>query len=155
MEILSFKFLLFPFNIIITIILAFSSHILVDTFNIITYHTPEAHKDDKFWVIWHIIIYTLSGVSIIIFIIPFFLAVFFSNLMDLWDWVIIRPIKRKRKKENPESDWGQHLYMHVTVDWLCKNVFFWLPRRNYKKKGIVIEIVVIVIFTLLIFLQYI
>jgi hypothetical protein len=154
-QILCFNSLNFPWNIIFTIILAFISHIIVDTFSVITYHTPEAQKGDKFWLIWHYIIYAISLFSIVIFFIPYWLSMLFANIMDLWDWFILRPIQKKVINKNPESKWGDKYYFHRIVDWVREKLFFWLPKRNYKKSGVVIEILLIcglslVIITLLV-----
>jgi hypothetical protein len=154
-QILCFQFFFFPLNIVFTIIFAYCSHIIVDAFSIITYHTPEAHKDDNFWLIWHIIIYALSGVSIIIFIIPFWLSIISANIMDIWDWFIIRPIQKRKKRKKLEIGRKIPLYLHGSVDWVRKNLFFWLPRWNYKKGGIIVEIGVIFIFSALVILYYI
>ncbi|MFX0044059.1 MAG: hypothetical protein ACFE8L_14185, partial [Candidatus Hodarchaeota archaeon] len=52
-QILFFEFFIFPFNFLLTIIFAFLSHFIVDALAKITYHTPEPHWDDKFWVSWN------------------------------------------------------------------------------------------------------
>lgn len=149
-QILCFKFAIFPFNIILTIIFTFVSHIITDAISIITYHTPEVQKN-LFWIVWHVTIYILSVTSLVVFIIPFWLGIFFANLMDLWDWAILRPIQNKKKKKNPETKWGEKYYFHRIVDITRNKLFFWLPRWNYKKAGILIEISVIVILTVVIF----
>ncbi|TFF99504.1 MAG: hypothetical protein EU542_08975 [Promethearchaeota archaeon] len=154
-QILCFQFFIFPFDILLTIIFAYCSHIIVDAFSILTYHTPDAHKEDKFWLYWHIIIYALSGLSIVIFIIPFWLSLIFANLMDIWDWFIVRPIQKRKRKKNPDTVWENPLYLHGSADWVRKNLLFWLPKWNYKKGGIVIEIIIILIFSFLIILNYI
>ena len=101
-QVLCFKYLLFPFNFLLTMLLAFLSHFIVDTLAKITYHTPVALKDDKFWVIWHVItLVSAVGVGIVFFI-PYVLGGLFANLVDIWDWGILRPLQNKKKKENPE-----------------------------------------------------
>jgi len=142
-QILCFNFLIFPWNFISTIIFAFISHIIVDAIAVITYHTPDAQKGDRFWVIWHYFIYMVSLFSIVIFIIPYWLSMLFANIMDLWDWFTLRPIQKKIRKKNPESKWGDKYYFHHIVDWVRKKLFFWLPKRNYKKSGVIIEILLI------------
>ena len=149
-QILCFSFLIFPWNLIFTIVFSFISHIIVDAISIITYHTPDVQKGDKFWIFWHYIIYVLSLSSIIVFIIPYWLSMLFANIMDLWDWLTLRPIQKKIKNKNPESKWGDKYYFHRIVDWVRERLFFWLPKRNYKKSGILIEIVIIIVFVLLI-----
>jgi hypothetical protein len=124
---------------------------VVDTFSVITYHTPEAQKGDKFWLIWHYFIYAISLFSIVIFLIPYWLSMLFANVMDLWDWFILRTVQRKVKYKNPESNWGDQYYFHRIVDWVRGRLFFWLPKRNYKKSGIIIEIILICGLSLIIF----
>jgi hypothetical protein len=68
----------------------------------------------------------------------------FANIIDIWDWLILRPIQKRIRKKNPESKWGEKYYLHRTVDWVRNTLFFWLPVRNYKKSGIMIEIFIII-----------
>ena len=148
-QILCFKFVFFPLNIIFTIILAFLSHIFIDAIGIITYHTPEIQKG-KFWIVWHVIIYTLSIVSILIFMIPFWLSMIMANIMDIWDWYILRPIQNRKRKIIPETNWGEKYYFHRIVDAIRNKLFYWLPKWNYKKGGILIEILIIVVLVIII-----
>ena len=152
-QILCFNFVFFPLNIILTIILAFLSHIFVDAIAIITYHTPEIPRD-KFWIVWHVIIYILSILSIVIFIIPFWLGLLCANLFDLWDWFILRPIQKKKKKKVPETKWGEKYYFHRIIDATRNKLFYWLPKWNYKKGGILIEIIIIIILTIFIIILF-
>ena len=148
-QILCFRFLIFPWNLIFTIFFAFISHIFIDTFSVLTYHTPEAQKGDKFWVIWHYIIYGVSLISIIIFIIPYWLSMIFANIIDIWDWLILRPFQKRKRKSNPEFKWGDKYYLHQIVDWVRAKLFFWLPVRQDKKSGIIIEIFIIITFSII------
>ncbi|MHA2036794.1 MAG: hypothetical protein ACW98X_10195 [Promethearchaeota archaeon] len=148
-QILCFKFVIFPFNIILTVIFAFLSHIITDAISIITYHTPEVQKN-IFWIVWHVVIYILSIGSLVVLIIPFWLGIFFANVMDFWDWYILRPIQKKKKKKNPETKWGENYYFHRIVDVTRDRLFYWLPKWNYKKAGILIEILIIVILVVVI-----
>lgn len=151
-QLLCFKIFSFPLNIILTIIFAFISHFISDALSKITYHTPEPHKEDKFWVIWHIIIYCSSILSIIIFVLPFWLGILFVNLPDLIDWFILRPIYSGKNKENPELKWEKKFIFHPIVDFIRDNVFFWLPDWTYKKASISVEIITIFTLSILIFL---
>jgi len=148
-QVLCFKFVFFPLNIILTIILAFLSHIFIDAIAIITYHTPNIQKN-RFWIIWHVIIYTLSILSIMIFVIPFWLGLLMANIIDLWDWFILRPLQNRKRKKVPETNWGEKYYFHRIVDATRNKLFYWLPKWNYKKAGILIEISIIVVLVLLI-----
>ena len=148
-QILCFRFLLFPLNIVCTILFAHLSHLFFDAISIITYHTPDKQKGDKFWIIWHYIIYLLSIISFFIFMIPYWLGMLFANIIDIWDWFILRPIQKRIRKKSPESKWGDKYYLHWTVDWVRDKLFFWLPVRNYKKSGILIEIFIIIILSVI------
>ena len=150
-QILCFKFLAFPINIILTIIFSFFSHVFFDAISVITYHTPERMEEDKFWKWWHIIIYGISILSFILFIVPFWLSLFFANVMDLWDWYIYRPIQKRKLNVKTGQYPGGKLYFHIIVDWFRDTFLNWLPRWNYKKGGIIIEIVMIIVFSGLIF----
>jgi len=151
-QVLCFKYLIFPFNFLLTMLFAFFSHFLIDTFAKITYHTPVALKEDKFWVIWHVVT-IISAVGIgIVFFIPYVLGGLFANLPDIWDWGLLRPMQNKKKKKDPDSKWGEGFFIHPIIDWIRDKPFFWLPNWNYKKKGVVIEIITITtLFTLIIF----
>ena len=74
-------FLDFPVEHYFYYSVCFLSHLIVDTFSVITYHTPEAQKGDKFWLIWHYFIYAISLFSIVIFFIPYWLSMLFANIM--------------------------------------------------------------------------
>jgi len=147
-QILCFLYFIFPLNVIFTIIFAFLSHIIIDALSVITYHTPDPQKGDKFWLIWHYFIYVVSLFSIVIFIIPYWLSMLFANIIDLWDWFILRPIQKKIRNKNPESKWGDKYYLHRIVDWVRKKLFYWLPNRIYKKSGILVEISIMIVFAI-------
>jgi len=148
-QILCFKFVVFPLNIILTIVLAFLSHIFIDAIAIITYHTSDIQKD-KFWLVWHVIIYILSILSIFIFMIPFWVVMIVANVMDLWDWLILRPIQNRKRKKVPETNWGEKYYFHRIVDATRNKLFYWLPKWNYKRAGTLIEILIVVVLVLLV-----
>ncbi len=142
-QILFFMYFKFPFNILLTMVFAFLSHFLIDALAKITYHTPEALKGDKFWIIWHIIIYSGSLIILIIFFIPYWLGMLFAKIVDIWDWIILRPIQNKKKKKNPESKWMEKYFFHPIIDKIRKRTLFWLPNWNFKRKGIIPEIIII------------
>ncbi|UCC20615.1 MAG: hypothetical protein JSV62_04825 [Promethearchaeota archaeon] len=151
-QILCFNIFFYPLNIIFTIIFAFLSHFLSDAFSKLTYHTPEAMKNDKFWITWHIIIYTASIVTFIIFFLPFWLGMLFVNLPDIIDWFILRPIKNKKKRESPDAIIKKNYSMHQISDWIRIKILFWLPDLTYKKYGVITELIMIGFFSSLIYL---
>ena len=154
-QILCFKSFVFPFNILLTMLFAFLSHFLIDTLAKITYHTPVALKEDKFWVYWHYAIYISSASVILIGLIsyfPYLLGGLFANLVDIWDWVILRPTQNKKKKEDPDSKWGEGFFIHPIIDWIRDKPFSWLPNWNYNRKAILVEIITITtLFNLILF----
>ncbi|MHA1191364.1 MAG: hypothetical protein ACTSP9_03595 [Promethearchaeota archaeon] len=149
-QIFCFQYLLFPLNIIFTIFFAYLSHLVVDALSKMTYHTPDVHKDDKFWVIWHVIIYSASILSIIFLIIPYWLGILFANIIDIWDWFILRPIKKRKVKSGSDPNWGQKWYLHKHADWVRDKFFGWLPNWRYKYFGIIIEVVIIIFLSIII-----
>ena len=142
-QILCFNFFFYPLNILFTIILAFFSHFLSDAFSKLTYHTPEAMKNDKFWIIWHILTYGASVITVIIFFIPFWLGMLFVNIPDIIDWFIIRPIRNRKKRKNSESNVKNVYSLHQISDWIRKKLLFWLPDLTYKKYGVITELIII------------
>jgi len=149
-QILCFRYLFFPLNIIFTIVLAYISHLIFDALSKLTYHTPEAHKDDKVWVIWHVIIYSASLLSIVFLILPFWLGILFANIIDIWDWFILRPLQKRKLKSGTNSSWGQNWYLHKHADWVSEKILGWLPNWRYKYFGISIELIIIVFFSFII-----
>ncbi|MFX1417593.1 MAG: hypothetical protein ACFE9N_01600 [Promethearchaeota archaeon] len=151
-QIFCFNFFSYPLNIIFTIIFAFFSHFLSDAFSKLTYHTPEAMINDNFWIVWHIIMYTASITTTIIFFIPFWLSILSVNLPDIIDWFILRPIKNKKKRENPEIIIKKNYSFHQISDWIRDKILFWLPDLTYRRYGITTELIIIGTLSFLIFL---
>ncbi len=148
-QLICFIYFPLPLAILLTIILGFFSHFLIDSIAKATYHTPEPHKEDKFWVIWHIITAALNVVLLLwIIIINWILFFFFllggvmANLVDIWDWMILRPKQRKLKEKDPDANfWGEKLFLHPYKDKFQKlPPFSWLPDWTYEKKGIIVEV---------------
>jgi len=150
-QIICFKFFIFPLNLILTIIFALFSHFLIDFLSNLTYHTPESHWEDKIWVAWHIFVY-VSGIMIIfIFLIPFWIGMLFAYLPDIVDWYILRPTQKRRKKKESSPKIEYILVFHPIIEWIRAKFFFWLPKWNYKKFGILIELAFIASISILIY----
>ncbi len=151
-QILCFMFFTFPFNFLLTVIIAFLSHFIVDAFSKITYHTPEPHWDDKFWVFWNISVRVVGYIAIIPFFF-YYLGIIFANLPDIWDWTIVRRIQRRRNT-NGKIDYHHNNFFHRFVDKIREKTLFWLPTWIYVKKAVLVEIMIdIVLFIGLIFLM--
>ncbi len=156
-QILCFIYLPIPLAILFTIILAFFSHFIVDAFAVITFHPPEPQKGDlaKFWKTWGLvtIIITIAFVVWIIMIGMFwffFLGGFFSVLVDIIDWGIIRPIIYKKNTTTKESIWLENCFFHKMIDKLREKTLFRLPNWNYEKKGIIPELIIIAVLWILV-----
>ncbi|MFX1551217.1 MAG: hypothetical protein ACFFB9_12740 [Promethearchaeota archaeon] len=153
-QILCFNYFIYPLNIILSVIFAFFSHFLSDALSKLTYHTPEAMKKDKFWIIWHIIIYSASIVTTIIFFIPFWLIMVSINLPDVMDWFILRPIQNRKKRKNPDSEKNKNYFFHQISDWIRNKLLYWLPDLTYKRYGVITELLVITLLISLIWLYF-
>lgn len=141
-QISCFIFFTFPFNFLLTIIVAFLSHFITDAFSKITYHTPEPHWDDKFWVSWNISVRVSGYIAIILFF-PYYLGMLFANLPDIWDWMIVRRIQKRRNK-NGKIDYHHNNFFHRMVDIIREKTLFWLPDWIYEKKAVIVEIIIII-----------
>ena len=135
-----------PLGLILVMIFAFFSHFLVDSFARMTYHLKEPQPQDKFWVIYHIIIYAASAVVLIYFWTPFWIGMGFSVLIDIYDWGVIRG-GRKLKKD---PTWLEGYEIHPLIDKFRTKFFSWLPDWNEKRYGVVPEAILIIIFLLVI-----
>jgi len=150
-QIICFRYLLFPLNVVLTIILAVASHIVIDVFARITYHTPKPQWKDKFWITWHIIIISCAVIVIVIYINPFWLGMLFAKLPDIVDWRILRAIQRRIYKNTPNSSREPKLIFHPLVNWLRNKFFYWLPDLNYKRYGIIIELLFLTFLSIIIY----
>ena len=137
-QILFYK-ILFPIGLILTIILSFFSHFLVDAVTKITYHPSEPKKEDKFWVTYHAVIIPAAIVVLIWFWNPFWLAMVCATLVDIWDWGVLRGIYYLKK----DPDWfhPKRFRIHTIIDKFRNKIFYWLPDWNEKKYGIIPEII--------------
>lgn len=145
-QIFCFIYLIFPFNLIFTMIFAFLSHYIIDALAKMTYHTPEAHPEDKVWVIWHILTPALIVVLLVwliimnwILVLLFLIGAIFANLVDIIDWLVFRAILKKDREA--------HYFLHDSIDFIREKIppFTWIPNWNQEYKGIIIEAFIITI----------
>ena len=152
-QLVCFTIFRFPFNLILTIIFAIGSHFILDLFANITYHTPEPHFHDKFWLIWHIFILILTVGSIVVFFIPFYIGMLAANLVDLIDWVILRSYYHIESSNNSEKP-KKNFYIHNYLDGIRKRFLDWLPDWKRKKVAIISEVIIIsLLFALIVILN--
>jgi len=150
-QVLCFKAFYFPLDFLLTMLLAFLSHFLLDAFVEITYHTPDPQKGDKFWLTWRIFDYGVSIILLVLFI-PYILGMILANIVDIIDWGILRPIHR-RKDEKENYNWNKNYVFHTIIAKIRKKFLFWLPNWKYKKFGIIPEILIMIILFILIILM--
>ena len=107
------------------------SHIIVDTFGYITYHVPDPRPKDKFWVSFHILTFILTLFVAVLFIKLYFWPMFFSVLIDIIDWLILRAILKKKP------------VFHPLIDKFRNKFFFWLPNWIEKKWAVINEFIIL------------
>ena len=130
----------------IVFILAFLSHFFIDALAIMTYHPPEV-QNTIFWKYWHIFVYGTSFFIIIgaLLINPLFaVGMIGANLVDLWDWVLLRAILKSENKK---------LYIHKYVNVLRNPIKPYVPDMTYSHYGIIPEFFLILV-VLDLFLTY-
>ncbi|UCG90018.1 MAG: hypothetical protein JSU57_06025 [Candidatus Heimdallarchaeota archaeon] len=136
--------------VILVAIIAFYSHFFLDGLSRLTYHPPE-RIHDNFWLTWHIFVYLSGIIIIILFFQGYWFGMLFANLPDLWDWYTLRNIASR--KNNPE--WGKQYYLHPIADKVRSSLFMWTPNLNYKKTGIIPEVILISLwFVIIIFFSF-
>lgn len=116
---------------LIVFITAFFSHFLVDAVAKITYHVPDARPDDKFWLIYHIFIFGLTAVLLILFWNPYWIALLGSIFIDLIDWGLLRAVLKKEP------------VIHPQIDKFRAKFFSWLPDLIEKKWTVVNEFIIL------------
>ncbi|UCG03268.1 MAG: hypothetical protein JSW11_04605 [Candidatus Heimdallarchaeota archaeon] len=128
------------FSAILVVVIAFSSHFLLDALARFTYHPPE-RIHDNFWLTWHIFVYLIGFVIIGLCIWEYWLGMLFANLPDLWDWYTLRNIASRKS----QPDWGKSYYLHPIADKIRQLVFLRMPDLTYKRVGILPELSLIVL----------
>jgi hypothetical protein len=137
-----------PYNIFLIIVIAFFSHFLIDCIAKITYHLKDPQPHDKFWVLYHIIIFTASAIVLVYFWKPFWWGMGVAVLIDIYDWIIIRGIRKLKK--NPL--WLQGYEMHPLIDKFREKFFAWLPDWNEKRYAVVPEAILILALLVIMYL---
>lgn len=114
--------------VIISSLLAFFSHGMIDALAIMTYHPYKANWQDMFFKIYHIVfVYALTGVLVVIFIIPYWWIMIFATLPDIIDWYTLRPI------------WHHDPVIHPKIDLFRNKFFHWLPDLKEKRWAVLVE----------------
>lgn len=104
------------------------SHVIVDVFALMTYHVPDPRPNDKFWLSYHIFMYIATVIFVLFYISAYWVPMMASVLVDLADWLIIRPIFKKDKGV---------IHPYIVA---IRNLFFpWIPNFIEKKWSVIIE----------------
>lgn len=135
-----------PLGVILVIILAFFSHFLVDSFARMTYHFKDAQPQDKFWIGYHVVIYTAAAVVLIYFWTPFWLGMGAAVLIDIYDWGVIRGVRKLKK----DPTWMDGYEIHPLIDRFRTKFFSWLPDWNEKRYGVIPEAILLTILLIVI-----
>ena len=73
--------------------------------------------------------------------IGFLVGGFFALLMDIWDWILLRPYLRRKiglkKNEEYKNPWFFHRYIEKLK---VSALFAYLPDLNDNKKAVIIEL---------------
>jgi hypothetical protein len=136
-----------PLGVILVIIIAFFSHFLVDSLARLTYHMKDPQPQDKFWVGYHIVIYAASAAVLIYFWQPFWLGMGCSVLIDIYDWMLIRGVRKLKH----DPTWLEGYEIHPLVDRFRAKFFSWLPDWNEKRYAVIPEGILIAILLAIIF----
>jgi hypothetical protein len=132
---------------LIIIIFAFFSHFILDILAEMTYH-PAARQPGQFWLIWHVFVYALGVILILIYLNPFWLGIIAANLVDLWDWYILRNYANYRN----DPTIGKDYYLHKFKDRFQQKYFSKLPNFRHSKLGILPELIIYCGWFLIVFL---
>jgi hypothetical protein len=104
------------------------SHVIVDVFSLMTYHVPDPRPYDKFWLSYHIVMYILTAIFTLFLVKEFWIPMVASCLIDIADWLFIRPIFKKQKG-----------IIHPYIVAFRNLEFPWIPNFIEKKWSVLIE----------------
>jgi hypothetical protein len=127
-------------RIVITSILAFFSHALVDGFAIFTYH-PYKNFDTLFYAIWTPSLLVSAAIVLLIALkidIRYSYGLIFALFFDLWDYSMLPLINYLSGELDLNS-----LYLHQ-FEWLFINTFLaWAPVFYLNQWASLVEVVII------------
>ncbi|MEX2681712.1 MAG: hypothetical protein Q6373_008930 [Candidatus Sigynarchaeota archaeon] len=126
-------------------------HFLVDGLVDITYHPPNPRLQDPFWKGWHAVVIAGSILVAIVFWVPYFWGVFFACTVDIVDWGITRPVCVLKKVQLPEDpNLYPRYFIHHWIGRFRSRCFSFLPDWKEKRRGILPEIAIWVVSTLVV-----
>lgn len=135
-------------RVVLLAIVALLLHSVFDRIARLTYHPPNANMDDKFWLYWHLFVYSLFLISVIYFLPKYPVGVGFSILPDL-DWVFIHGASAM----GIQDPWYDKPYIHTGIHYIIDHLppFMWLqylPNLTAEKWTIVNEIGLVIVLVL-------
>jgi hypothetical protein len=123
----------------------------VDALVKITFHTPEPHPEWRFWVLANTSFAVAALVTAIILFNPYWWAMLASSLVDIYDWTILRPAQAVKRKKTPEYSLEKWM-IHPHIEHFRDDHLKWVPNWLYEPKGVIPEIIIIIIAFLVLFL---
>ncbi|MFX0099038.1 MAG: hypothetical protein ACFFCS_05610 [Candidatus Hodarchaeota archaeon] len=128
-------------QVILIIVFGILSHAIIDTLTYFTYHPPDAPKpitSDKFWLVWHGIVFLGSAVVLIYYWNLYWLGMGAAVLPDLYDWLFIRPVRSLKK----DPDFMKGKDFHPFIDNFREKYLPWIPNWTHKRRGIIPELII-------------
>lgn len=146
-----FPLLAAPWNVIVVFILAALTHIPVDLFVKLTFHTPDPYPKWPFWVGANVGFGVASLITAILLWTPYWWTMLAANLVDLYDWVFLRSYQALKRKKNPQYDIKPY-FIHTYLEKFRDKYLTWVPEWWFKKRGVIPEIIIDTVGFLLLFL---
>jgi len=127
--------------VILVLVFGFLSHGILDPIAAkFTYHRPDPKWDDKFWLGYHIGMYTFT-LFIVMFFIQYWLGMLASIIVDLFDWGA-RALKRFKFLH---LDWYTEPYVHNIVNKPLLYCLKGIKGDVYSKSRVIPEIIIDVV----------
>ena len=138
-----------PVALLLTAVLAFLSHGLLDKLAILTYHRPDADFNDPVWVGYHVLVLLASIFFFYKFWRKYKFGIMFAILPD-FDWVFIHG----QKILGIDIPFYKTAHIHSIVHYVYDNTwpFYYLnnlPDYRYNPWTALFEIVAVILFYIL------
>ena len=142
------KFLLgtcsYPWNVIVIFFLAVLSHVPVDLFAFLTFHTPDPHPKWPFWLVTNVIFGIVGLLGAILLWNPYWWSMLASTLIDIYDWGFLRSVQAIKRHKKPGYTLERY-FIHTYLDKFRDAHMSWLPNWTHKRRGVVPEICIILV----------
>ncbi len=140
-----------PWNVIVVFILAALTHIPVDLFVNMTFHTPDPYPKWPFWVGANVGFGVASFITALVLWNPYWWTILAANLVDIYDWIILRSYQAWKRKKDPDYSVEKH-FLHNYIFNFRDKYLSWVPDWRFKKRGIIPELFIVTLGFLVLFL---